>query len=47
MYGGVTEAHNGGNHMEFITWLLLAGAAVGAAGLWYSWKRRQKSKTEK
>lgn len=27
--------------MDLITWLLLAGAAVGAAGLWYSWKRRR------
>jgi hypothetical protein len=26
--------------MEPITWLLLAAAAVGSAGLWYSWKRR-------
>lgn len=27
--------------MEPITWLLLAGASVGAASLWYSWKRRR------
>ncbi len=32
--------------MEFMTWLLLAGAAVGAAAVWYSWKRRRKSKIE-
>jgi LPXTG-motif cell wall-anchored protein len=31
--------------MQYITWLLLAGAAVGSAGLWYSWKRRSKSKS--
>ncbi len=30
--------------MEPMTWLLLAGAAVGAAGLWFSWKRRKNSK---
>jgi LPXTG-motif cell wall-anchored protein len=23
------------------TWLIIAAAAVGAAGLWYSWKRRR------
>jgi LPXTG-motif cell wall-anchored protein len=33
--------------MEFMLWLLLAGAAVGVAGVWYSWKRRRKSNTEK
>ncbi len=30
--------------MEPITWLLLAAAAVGGAGLWYSWKRRKNTK---
>jgi LPXTG-motif cell wall-anchored protein len=28
--------------MHMMTWLLIAGGAIGAAGLWYSWKRRQK-----
>jgi LPXTG-motif cell wall-anchored protein len=23
------------------TWIILAAAAIGAAGLWYSWKRRR------
>ncbi len=23
------------------TWLIIAAAAVGAAGFWYSWKRRR------
>jgi LPXTG-motif cell wall-anchored protein len=26
------------------TWIILAAAAVGAAGLWYSWKRRRDAK---
>jgi LPXTG-motif cell wall-anchored protein len=26
------------------TWIILAAAAVGAAGLWYSWKRRRDTK---
>jgi LPXTG-motif cell wall-anchored protein len=27
--------------MTTTLWLLLAAAAAGAAGLWYSWKRRR------
>ncbi len=30
--------------MEVMVWLLLAAAAVGAGGLWYSWKRRKEQK---
>jgi LPXTG-motif cell wall-anchored protein len=26
------------------TWIILAAAAIGAAGLWYSWKRRRSAK---
>ncbi len=32
--------------MEPITWLLLAGGAVGAAAVWYSWKRRNEAKNK-
>jgi LPXTG-motif cell wall-anchored protein len=27
--------------MTVTLWLLLVAAAVGATGLWYSWKRRR------
>lgn len=27
--------------VEVVVWLLMAGAAVGAGGLWFSWKRRR------
>jgi LPXTG-motif cell wall-anchored protein len=30
--------------MDPMTWLLLAGAAAGAAGLYYSWRRRSGTK---
>lgn len=30
--------------MDPILWLVLAGAAIGAGGLWFSWKRRKDSK---
>ncbi len=30
--------------MDPITWLLLAAAAVGGVGLWFSWKRRKDTK---
>lgn len=33
--------------MGSITWLLLTAAAVGAGGVWYSWKRRRTEKKEK
>jgi LPXTG-motif cell wall-anchored protein len=29
------------------TWLIIAAAAVGATGLWYSWKRRRDSTKSK
>jgi LPXTG-motif cell wall-anchored protein len=28
------------------TWLLIAAAAIGATGLWYSWKRRRDTKSK-
>lgn len=30
--------------MEPLTWIILAGGIVGAAGLYYSWKRRRMSR---
>jgi LPXTG-motif cell wall-anchored protein len=30
--------------MDITLWLMLAAAAVGAGGFWYSWKRRQANK---
>ncbi len=30
--------------MDPITWLMMAGAAVGVGGVWFSWKRRRAAK---
>ena len=39
----ISMGHSVGRHsaMTPILWLLLAAAAVGATGFWYSWKRRR------